>query len=179
MAFYTVAHGPPWRDATLAWQPATAEAPPVLNDVGYEPRRLPQIALDKNTGWRDLPEMVDSREGRTYGIGEVAYPPRYLGKTLVPEGRIEADDRLDLLELQNAMVQGFGDRDVEGTMTVTPWPPFGGTGEDLVVWTFKALVLDLKFDADWTLSDGFYEWGFVLTLRMSDPHFYVGETGYL
>lgn len=176
---YTATHGPPALDAIHTWNPATATDPPALGDTHLEPMVLPQIVIDGITGWRDLPELVDNRAPRTFGVGEVAYPPRTLGKTLVYECRLQADDREELLEEQHALITGFGDRATEGVMTVTPWAAPGG-----VAWTYSALVLDLKFDAKWKLdgeSQVTYEWPFVLTLRMSDPHFYTGETptGYL
>lgn len=174
---YDVSHGPPMLDATHAWDPATATAPPTLGDTQKEPMELPQVVIDGITGWRSLPELVDNRAPRTFGVGEVVYPPRTLGKTLVYECRLQADDRLELLEDQNAIVIGFGDRSAEGEMTVTPWAAPGG-----VAWTYTALVTDLQFDPKWTLdgeSQITYEWPFVLTLRMSDPRFYTSGTGYL
>ncbi len=176
---YDATHGPPARDATHQWNPAGSGAPPVLGDTNKEPLVLPQIRIERITGWRDLPEMVDNRAGRTAGPGEIVYPPRFLGKTLVYECIVQSDDREETMFVQNGVVGGFGDRDVEGVMTVTPWAAPGGA-----VWTYSALVTDLKFDPSWTLSreSAFpYEWPFVLTLRMSDPLFYTGETpvGYL
>lgn len=174
---YTASHGPPALDATHQWDPPTTSNPPVLGDTHTEPIDLPQTQILGITGWRDLPEMVDNRAARTFGVGEVVYPPRYLGKTLVYECELQSDDREDLLGTQNGIVAGFGDRDTEGVMTVTPWPAPGG-----VVWTFSALVTDLKFDAAWKLDGQSiirYRWGFTLTLRMSDPKFYTGGTGYL
>lgn len=176
---YTVLHGPPALDATHEWAPATAADPPALGDTHKQPMVLPQIVIDRITGWRSLPELVDNRAPRTFGAGEVVYPPRTLGKTLVYECRVQADDREDLLLLQNDVVVGFGDRGVEGVMTVTPWTAPGG-----VVWTYSALVTDLQFDPAWKLdgeSQITYEWAFTLTLRMSTPYFFTGEppVGYL
>lgn len=174
---YDASHGPPMLDATHAWDPATATAPPTLGDSHTDTLILPRIVIDRITGWRNLPDLVDNRSPRTFGVGEKPYPPRQTGKTLVYEARLQADDRLELLAAQNALLIGFGDRDVEGVMTVTPWTLPGG-----VAWTYSALVLDLQFDPAWTLDGASritYEWPFTLTLRMSDPHFYTGGTGYL
>jgi hypothetical protein len=170
---YADIHGPPALDATHQWAPPVTSSPPVLNDVRREPIVLPQIEIIGITGWRDTPEMVDNRAPKTVGIGEVLYPPRFLGKTLVYECELQSDDRLDLLATQMSLVVGFGDRDSEGVMTVTPWPAPGG-----VVWTYSALVTDVKFDPTWKIdgeSQITYRWGFSLTLRMSDPHFYTGS----
>lgn len=177
MAYYTTAHGVPELDATHQWAPSTAAAPMVMNDVGYEPRALPQIELDAIPGLRDSAELVDNRAGRTAGPGEIGYPPQVLGKTVVYEGRIVTQDRLELLEIQTEMTRGYVEGD-DGVMTVTPWPPFGGP--EPVIWTYSARVLTLVFDKAWTLlNDGFtYEWGFVLTLRMPRALFYTGGVGY-
>jgi hypothetical protein len=183
---YTASHGPPLKDATHQWDPPTTSNPPVINDVQREPLVLPQIELLRCTGWRDLPDLVDNRAPRTVGVGEMLYPPRYTGKTLVYECEMQAgpDDttgaaRESLLAMQMSLVAGFGDRDSEGVMTVTPWAAPGG-----VTWTYSALVTDLKFDPEWKLDANdviTYRWEFSLTLRMSDPHFYTGSppVGYL
>lgn len=173
---YTVTHGPPALDATHQWAPAAGSAPPVLNDAGTSTLTLPRIELDDIQNWRGRPETVDNRAARTYGVGEVVYPARTLGKTIVYEGKVQGgQDREAFLAHQNAMVVGFANTDT-GTMTVSPWPVPGG-----VVWTFTARVLDLQFDPGWVL-DGerpiTYEWGFALTLRMGDPLFYTGGGGH-
>lgn len=177
---YTAAHGPPAKDATHDWTPPAASAPPTLGDTHLQPMVLPQIEILGINGWRDLPEMVDNRAPKTVGVGEVVYPPRFVGKPLVYECEMQAgpDDitgaaRESLLAMQMALVVGFGDRDTEGVMTVTPWPAPGG-----VPWTYSALVTDLKFDPSWKLDAEdviAYRWGFTLSLRMSDPHFYTGS----
>lgn len=170
---YDASHGPPALDATHQWDPPVTSNPPVLGDTHREPMVLPQIEVIGINGWRDLPEMVDNRAPRTVGVGEVVYPPRFVGKPLVYELEMQADDRLELLAMQMSLIVGFGDRDSEGVMTVTPWASPGG-----VPWTYSALVTDLKFDPAWKLdgeSQIQYRWGFTLSLRMSDPHFYVGD----
>lgn len=174
---YSTTNAPPWIDATLTYTPPTADAPPALNDVNREPRVLPQIRIQGIAGWYDLPDFIDNREGRTYGSGEVAYPGREIGKTLVPECRIESDDRLEFTQIIADLAHGFGDRSGEGVWTITPWAPFAD--EDTpVIWTFSTLVTGLVFDKAPVLVDNgvTYSWGFVLTLRMSDPRFYVAGT---
>jgi hypothetical protein len=181
---YAVEHGPPDLDAIHTWTPATGQgAPPSLNDVRAgltaATRSWPEIELHEIQGWRDLPDMQDNREGRTASIGDMPYPARTLGKTLVYKGAVIALDRLSLRETVNAIVQGFGDPDTgehpEGEMTVTPWAVPGG-----IVWTFTARVMGLAWDPAWNLEDdGFFGVGFTLTLRMSDPLFYTSAVGYL
>lgn len=174
---YTAAHGPPMRDATHQWNAPVSADPPLIGDTHVEPIDLPQIQLFGITGWRDPPEFVDNRAPRTFGVGEVVYPVRTLGKTLVYECEIQTDDREELLMMQMGLLIGFADRSAEGTMTVTPWPAPGG-----VAWTYSALVTGLVFDPSWKLdgeSQIKYRWPFVLTLRMSNPYFYTSATAYL
>ncbi len=174
---YGATHAPSWWDSTHAWVPATADPPPVLHDCHKQPRELPQIVVDGVTGWNDLGEMVDNRAPRTYGAGEVVYPSRFIGLTRIYEAHVEADDRLDFAEMIAGLTTGYGDRSDEGMMTVTPWLPYGG--EDPITWTFTALVLALAFDKAPVLGeDGIdYQQAFVLTLRLSDPAFYMGGGG--
>ena len=113
---YTSAHGPPLFDATHAWDPASGTSPPPINNTNTSPPVFPRIAIDKCTGWRSLPDREDRRAPCTVGVGEVKYPARETGKTLVYECRIEALARADLLATQNAVLQGFADTD-EGVMT--------------------------------------------------------------
>lgn len=176
---YTAAHGPPALDATHQWANASGlSAPPVLGDSHREPQIYPQIVIDRIPGWRRLPDITDNRAGRTYGVGEIPYPSRMGGKTIVYECRLETVTREDCLAYQHAIINGFGAAtDDEGVMTVTPWPVPGG-----VVWTYAARVLDADFTEEWTLRGNHiatYEWPFTLTLRMSDPKFYTGGVGYL
>lgn len=172
---YGAQHGPPAKDAFHQWAPAAGSAPPVFNDVNVEDVLYPCIRIDNIANWRGRREIIDNRAGRTAGPGEIVYPERRLGKTIVYECHLEGQDREDFLEEQNAIVQGFDDGD-EGVMTVTPWSVPGGA-----VWTYTAKVLDLSAPDVWELDgerEVTYRWGFALTLRMSSGLFYTGGTGY-
>jgi hypothetical protein len=168
---YTTAHAPNPFDHFHDWAPATATAPPTLNDCNADPRELPQIVLTGAANWYGLAELTNNSVPRTTGVGAVFVPPRQSSKTMVYKGRVEADDRFDLIEAMTALGRGFADRDTEGTMTLTPWASVAGVGDDLIVWTYAALVADYAPDEAWVLTDGFYEWGFTLTMVMSDPYF--------
>jgi hypothetical protein len=173
---YTEAHGPPALDAFHQWTPAAGVAPPVLNDTQTEPAVFPRTRILRINNWRGLPDVPDNSAPRTTGIGSILYPTRPVDKTIVYENVLEGQDRQDFLLEQNAIVQGFSDTSNAGTMTVTPWPYPGG-----VVWTFSARVMSLQFDPEWVL-DGereiTYTWGYTITLKMPDPRFYTGGTGY-
>ena len=176
---YVATDGPADLDATHAWAPATGSAPPTLNvsGVGGVAPVLPWIKVTSVDGWRDLPETVDNRAARTFGAGEIAYPARVLGKTLVYQLEIRAATRESVRGTLTACLNGFGTDTNEGTMTVTPFTVPGG-----VTWTYAGRVTALDSDSAFTYSSGLwgpFRWGLTVTIRMSDPHFYTGGVGYL
>ncbi len=170
---YSVLHGPPALDALHQWAPATGAAPPVLNDVNESTLSLPATRIARIVNWRGRPEIVNNSAPKTFDVGEIFYPERRMGKTLVYECRLEGSDRQAWLLAQNAIVQGFTDGGL-ATMTVTPWASPGG-----VAWTYTAKVLDLAEAENWEL-DGLapvaYVWPFALTLRMNTALFHSGAT---
>lgn len=173
---YTAAHGPPDIDATHTWAPVTGDAPPVINDRGADPPLLPWIKLLRIEGWSDAAELEDRRASRTYGRGEVAYPPDEIGRTVIYVCEIRATTREEVRSLVTASRRGFAD-DRDGTMTVAPYPVPGG-----VTWTLAARCL--QFDADDTFSyyrkrRAPYRWGMAISLRMADPLYYSDGTGYV
>jgi hypothetical protein len=173
---YTASHGPPSLDATHQWAPAAGTAPPVLNDVNTDVQEYPRTRILNIANWRGRREIAHNSAPRTFGAGEIFYPERRLGKTLVYECVLEGDTDREAFKLeQNAILLGFDDGD-EGAMTVTPWTYPGG-----VVWTYSAKVLDLTDSTNWELdgaSQMTFVWPFTLTLRMADGLFYTGGVGY-
>ncbi len=175
---YTTSHPPPMLDAFHAWNPAGATAPPVLNDCNRSPRVLPQIVLTGIENYYGLPDQVAEAVPKTYGIGTVRNPPRQQGKTMVYEGVIEASTRYSMAAQLKLMGVGFGDREVEGVMTVTPWTTNGGASGG-IVWTYSALVTAFTPDKAWDLSEeGLFKLGFTLVMNMSDPCFYTSGATY-
>lgn len=176
---YTAAHGPPDIDAIHQWAPATGAAPPALNDQGStSPATLPWIKVTGIAGWRDLPEIVDNREPRTYGPGEIVYPSEKLGKTIVYTCEARATSRESIRGQITGCLRGFGvDTSDEGTMTVTPYAAPGG-----VVWTFSARVLAVDPDDSFAYFEkrrAPFRWGFTVAMRMSSPFFTTGGVAYL
>lgn len=176
---YTVDDGPPDLTAVHGWSPATGGAPPAINQQGgTNPPTMPWVRLLGITGWRSLPENEDLRDARTFGDGEIPYPSRKLGKTLVYELRVEARTVQSVQRCMTAVQRGFGDMNGEGQMTITPYGSFGGG----VTWTYRARVMDFEPGSVWAFWPQRYEhftWEAALTLRMSDPYFYSGGVGYL
>lgn len=175
---YVANDGPPDIDAKHAWVPAAGTSPPVLNDPGAGgPPPLPWVKVTAIDGFRDMPEMVDNRAPRTFGAGEITYPARVLGKTLVYQCEIRAASRESVRGTLSALLRGYyASRSDEGTMTITPYTIPGG-----VVWTYTARCLAIDADSSFSLARGVwgpYRWGLTISLRMSDPLFYTGGTGY-
>ena len=178
---YVAADGPPDIDATHAWAPATGTAPPVLNDQARGatgPATLPWVRIASIDGWRDLPEIDDRRAPKTVGDGEIDYPSRTLGKTVVYVCQVRGQTKEQTRGRLSAIIAGYGlSLSAKGTMTVTPYAAVGGPA-----WTFQARTLAIDSDSAWTYVAGGwgpYRWGFTLSLRMSDPRFYTGGVGYL
>lgn len=176
---YVATDGPPDVDATHTWAPAAGTPPPVLNDQGGGvPNALSWLKLIAIDGWRDLPEMLDNRAPRTFGVGEVPYPSRVLGKTVVYQLQARGVTREEAQGLVSGCLNGFGaSMSDEGIMTVTPHATPGG-----VAWTFAGRVIAIDADSTFTLARGVlapYRWGLTVSIRMSNPHFYTSAVGYL
>jgi hypothetical protein len=157
---YVTGDGPPDIDATHAWAPVTGTAPPTLNVAGAGGAApvLPWIKVRAIDGWRDFPETIDNRAGRTFGVGEIAYPARVLGKTVVYQCEVQAATRESARGTLSLAIAGFGP-----------------------AWTYTGRVIALDSDSTFTKLSGVwgpFRWGFTLSIRMSDPRFYTGGVGY-
>lgn len=177
---YEVQDGPPDLEAVHQWDPGGTEfnaAPWPINRQELKDTGFPWIKLLGITGWRALPESDDNREPRTLIHGEIAYPGKLLGKTVVYECQIRATTKQLVLRGLTAAVNGFGEKGILGVMTVTPYASIGGP-----TWTYNARVLDLTHDNAPTWSRKFVDaWriGFSLSLRMTDPFFFAEGNPYL
>jgi hypothetical protein len=177
---WTAGDGPPDLTATHIWTPAGGGGVTTLNSQVTWPPTLPWTRIMRITGWRSAPESEDLREARTVGHGEIVYPSRYLGKTVAYECRCEAATVQSVSGHLTGIQRGFMNNKDEGLMTVTPYSGFGGGS----VWTFNARALDFEADPNWEYNPldnqgAFFKWGFILSLRMSNPYFYTGGVGYL
>jgi hypothetical protein len=174
---WLVADGPPMLTATHEWVPYGGGSI-VLNDQATNPPTLPFVRILQITGWRSLPESEDNRQPRTFTAGEIVYPSLTNGKTMTYECRVEAATVQTVDSLMTQTMRAFSDMSNEGGMVVTPYSSFG-SGD---VWNFNARVISFDPDPIWDYDDqrrAHFYWGFALSLRMSDPHFYTGGVGYL
>jgi hypothetical protein len=134
---------------------------------------LPRVELDRITGLHSLPDADDNREATYAMTGERVFPSLNRGRTITYEGRILAADlhglRAMAMQLRYAGTVG---RLSETSVVVTPHPSVGG-----VAHRYDARILALEIDD--TQTRGYeamptpYQRDFVLTVRQSDPRYYL------
>ena len=133
----------------------------------------PRIELDRITGLHSLPEADDNREPTYAQGGERVYPSLARGKTITYEGRVLGRDIWQLRSKTHALrLACAGGRLMETSFVVRPHPTVGGNSH-----RFDARVLSLEVDDEQTLGNEAmptaYQRGFVLTVRQSDPRYYL------
>lgn len=139
---------------------------------------MPRVILDPQdgiTGLFDLPDTADPREKRTAAIGEQIYPDYPGGKTVVYKGELEAADEIALNTLRQQMRAAFAiNMSSEGFMQIIPDAAFGDD-----VWSYLArplsggLTIDEGIHRSRFHPHGAFARTFQLSLRMSDPRFYL------
>lgn len=138
---------------------------------GIRQRVLPDLKVDRISGIFDLPEIEDVREPLPGRIGELAYAALQRGKSDIYEGRIRARTLRELRQRGRAMKGAFAGT-TEGTMTVAPHPDQG-----VAAWHYRARVMQFTcpdeqlFDRNHLPTPWIRPW--VLTLRQSDPRYYI------
>ena len=133
----------------------------------------PRIELDRIAGLHALPDADDNREATYAQHGEEIYASLVRGRTITYEGRVLARDLYSLrahsLLLRRAASKG---RLREETITVRPHDAIGGNTHQ-----YLARVLALEMDDEQIIGVDTmptpYQRSFVLTVRMSDPRFYL------
>lgn len=163
-----VADGILGKEAVHIWTPFTGAAL-ALNNLGATPRYM----FETITGLHDLPDADNFRSNRIAAIGELTHPSGVRGKTVVYEGVIQARNSQEMRAMSNAMRTAFSERSREGTMTAVPHVAYGSEYH-----AYTARVESLKIDdSDIVINDGHprsvYQRGFMLSLRQSDPRYYL------
>jgi len=137
----------------------------------------PRIELDRITGLHSLPEVDDNREPAYARSGERTYLGFIRGKTIVYEGRVLARDLWTLRSLSHELRQacnrvGGSARTTEGFVVVRPHPTIGGNSH-----RYDGRFLSFEMDDEQTVGNDAmptaYQRGFVLTIRQSDPRYYI------
>lgn len=151
----------------------------INNKIGVMPRIYLDPA-DGITGLFDLPDHSDPREKRTAAIGEAIYPDQPGGKTVVYKGELEAATEGELNNLRQFMRGNFAQgMNTERIMKIIPRVEMGAD-----VWAYMSRVLSggLQINEGIHRSrnhpHGAYARNFQLSLRMSDPRFFL-FSGYL
>lgn len=162
-----LADGPRGLEATHVWTPdEPATSPVVLNDRGA----LPRFWLDKIGGFKSLPEADDNRQPRTARIGESPLPGLVRGKTITPEGRIQATSLQELRQQESLLQAALGERDLEGGWAAVPKPELG---DNTHYWETRGRVLQLDIDDEFTYDANAqptpWQKAFLLGIRLSDP----------
>lgn len=164
----TVADGPLGLEAIHGWVAGDGVTTIDLNDRTASPR----VVLDEITGLYDLPDADDLREQNTGRRGESLFPSFERGKTVNYAGRIQAATLQDLRTLSTQVRAAFQERNLEGTMVLTPDPAYGS-----IAWFYRARVIGLsipeKQDRAPTAQPGPWQRDLLITLRLSDGRFYL------
>lgn len=137
----------------------------------------PRVELDRITGLHSLPDVDDNREPRYGRSGERTYLGFVRGKTIVYEGRVLGRDLWQLRSHTHALreainAKGASARSKEGDIVVRPHSAIGGV-------THRYEARFLSFECDDVQEFGCdtmptaYQRSFVLTVRQSDPRYYV------
>lgn len=169
-----LADGPRGLEATHVWTPdEPATSPVVLNDRGA----LPRFWLDRIGGFKSLPDADDNRQSRTARIGESPLPGLVRGKTITPEGRIQATSLQELRQQESLLQAALGERDLEGGWAAVPKP---GLGDDTFHWETRGRVLQLDVDDEFTYDANAqptpWQKAFLLGIRLSDPRWTWTDT---
>lgn len=134
---------------------------------------LPRIEVDRITGLHALPDADDNREATYAWSGEQVYPSLNRGKTITYEGRILGADIYQLRALTHTLRHAAAaGRLYETSIIASPHAAVGGS-----VYGYQARVLALEVDDAQT--GGYeqiptaYQRSFVLTVRQSDPRYYL------
>lgn len=144
----------------------------VLNDLSVWMPSSAYAKLQRITGWHSLPEADDNRDPLTGRIGEIVYRSFPRGKSVSYEGDIIAINAQQLRRFGNQMRSAFSDRSNEHTMQVVPDADYGST-----IWEYNARTVSFDMDDEVTIDHlavpTEYQQHFILTLRLSDPRYYL------
>lgn len=153
--------------------PGKSEAYVALNkkfDTDGTTRIWPWFKLTRLTGLYSLGEPQDVRDNRVGADGEIPRLGRRRGKTVVYEGIIKARSRQEFLWGRYLLAGALEDMASEGIMIVTWHSQNVQFGEETPRF-FRARVLALEVVDEQVNRN--HDRPFLLSLRMSDPHFYV------
>lgn len=110
-------------------------------------------------------ESGDRRDNRVGVQGEIPRKSKRRGKSIPYTGMIKAQNRTDLEQSAQALIDAFDDQDKEGLMVVTPNPLYDASG-DYRYFYAKTLTVDITDQLASPFQPSFgHEWGFVASVR--------------
>jgi hypothetical protein len=135
----------------------------------------PRFSVQTIQGLRSKADAEDNRDPSTARRGEIPRKSRRRGKTITYEGMTEARNDLDLRQAESILSAAFEDIDNEGEMVITSHPLFPDPPPP-VLYRARAISCEVveavASPKKYTLG---HERSFVLTLRLSDPRFYIAQ----
>jgi hypothetical protein len=163
-----LADGPLGLEASHVWHGGIDGGNLTLNELSVFPR----YRLTRIRGLFSAPEFEDEREPAFAQSGEFAYPSLMRGKTAVYEGLIEANTLQEIRQMRSILVNGFSGQLSEGRVEIHPHPDYG-----ILVWEYNAKCTAVEVEdvppphMNRLPTKEVRE--FTVTLRLSDPRFYV------
>jgi len=164
----------PGIDGEHRWYPpGSGDVAVILNqkfDTDGTTRIWPWFKVTRVTGLWSLGDPQDVRDNRVGADGEIPRLSRRRGKTVVYEGVIKARSRLELIECRDELAAAFEDMTGEGTM-VGSWHGENEDlgGEDARYFRGRALTCDVVDEQ----TSQKHERPFVVSIRLSDPNFFI------
>ncbi len=149
-----------------SWTPPGAAKPAVtLGEGVYKLRGI--------VGLGSLGDIEENADAIVGGIGENQHPDERRGKTVVYEGRIDADSLLELREAETALRAAFADRSALGHMDLAAHPDnvelAGQTPKFFEAKAMNCDVADQQASKRWSRN-------FVIGFRLGDPRVFDGES---
>lgn len=140
---------------------------------------FPHYRVDEIGGLMGLGDIEEANDPKVGADGENARLTRRRGKSVSYSGLVRARSGDDLREAEADLRAAFEDATAEGRMDVVLHPMHPKFGSELPkFYLARALGLECgDVQGPPTATTFGFERGFVLGLRMSDPHYFDSEGG--
>lgn len=136
---------------------------------------FPRVIVDRITGLHSRADREAASEPKRGQIGEHHYPAAPRGKTVVYEGRVQAQSLVSLRSMERAMRGVFNDP-IDAIHTMVHQPPAARGG---VSWFYNARIMSLDITDEQTRGPGAlpspWQRLFAASLRMVDPRFFSSD----
>lgn len=144
-----------------------------MNDLTQQvPAVTYRYKVTKITGLHARADSEDNREARRGHMGEFTYPSLLRGRTIVYEGKIQAQDLVAMRIASNNLRSAFASPDPEGELTISPPGARGGVGFGTIVRPMAEEMDDVQEFGPNAMPSPFQR-QFMVTVRAHDPRYYV------